>query len=299
MASPANPEVVDQIIRVRVADVRLGDRLRPVDPTWAEALGRIMLGDRQRTPIEVCRMPGKTGFLLVAGGHRLTGAQLVGMEFLEARIVSADALERKEAEVSENIWRKGLDPIDRAAFVAELVQIRKIRAGLTPDQDGRSVSAQARWSETLKADADDASATIALAYGWADGVADTLGFSRRTIYNDLELHRGLKPDVAEQIRATGIATNAGQLRALAKLEEREQRHVAAMIAGGEAKSVSEAQGLRSQKPQPSPEAKLLSAFLGSYSRMGTRERRLALADLKKLGLPSGITLTLKGDADDQ
>lgn len=282
MAATAIADVVGEIVRVRVADVQMGERLRPVDPVWAEALGRIMLGDRQRTPIEICRLPGRADFLLVAGGHRLSGAQIVGMEFIEARIVSADALDRREGEVSENIWKKGLDPIDRAAFVAELIQIRKIRAGLSADQDGRVVSAKTRWSEALKADADDASVTMTLAYGWADGVGEKIGLSRKTIYRDLELHRGLKPDVAAQIRDTGVGANATQLRALAKLEESEQRAIAAMIAGGDAKSVAEAQAMRDQKPRAAdrdPQDVHFERMMALWSRMGAKTKRLAFVEI--------------------
>jgi ParB family chromosome partitioning protein len=277
----AGPTTVD-VVGVRVADIRIGERLRPIDPVWAEALGRIMLTEGQKTPIEICRMPGKTGFLLVAGGHRRDGAELVGMEFLEARIVSAEAMERRQREVSENIWRKDLGPIDRAAFVAEMVDLRRIAAGLDPAQSGQAIAAQARWSETIGTEADDAIATIAIAYGWTTDVAEALGFSRRTIYNDLELHRGLKPDVADQIRTTGIATNAAQLRALAKLEETEQRQVAAMIVGGDAKSVTEAVAMRDQKPRKAdadPQDVHYQRLIALWSRMDPKHKRLAFAEV--------------------
>lgn len=286
-------DIVGEILLVSVAEIALGDRLRPVDPVWAEALGRVMLAEGQTTPIEVCRLPGKTGFLLVAGGHRLTGAAMVGIERLEARVVSANALERRQREISENIWRKGLDPIDRAAFVTELVQLRKIAAGLDPSENGQAVAAQARWSDRISAEADDAIATIAIAYGWTSEVADALGFSRRTIYNDLELHRGLRPDVAAQIRETPIAANATQLRALAKLEEAEQRAIAAMISGGEAKSVAEAQAMRDQRPNKAdrdPQDVHFERLAALWSRMGAKTKRRVFTEIlaKDRTLPADL-----------
>ena len=280
--SVASPEIIAQIVRVRIADVRLGERLRPVDPVWAQALGQVMAVEGQKTPIEICRLPGKPGFLLVAGGHRLSGAALVGMETLDARVVSADAIERRQRELSENIWRKGLDPIDRAAFVAELIELRKVAAGIDPNKDGRVVSAQARWSETLKADADDASVTMTLAFGWADGVADNLGFSRKTIYRDLELHRGLRPDVAAQLRGHPLATNATQLRALAGLHEDEQRALAALIVDGAAKSVADAKAIRDQHvviTDRDPQDVFFSRQMALWGRLSAKSKALAFSEI--------------------
>lgn len=47
--------VSDDVGFVRVDQIEMGDRLRPVDESWAMALGQIMVRDGQRTPIEVCR----------------------------------------------------------------------------------------------------------------------------------------------------------------------------------------------------------------------------------------------------
>jgi len=292
--------VAGEVLDIPLALIEIKDRQRPVDPVWAAALGKIMTAEgglnRNRTPIEVCRLPGRSDFLLVTGGHRTEGARLEGWSTVRGIVVSADALDRRRAEISENLWRANLDPIDRASAIAELVHIQKVAAGVNPVADGRSVSAQARWSESLKVDADDASATIALAYGWADEVADQIGLSRRSIYNDLELHRGLRPDVVEQLRGLPVAKNAGQLRALAKLPEADQRAVASMIVQGDAKGVTEAVAMRDQKPKPDAQKKVMSAFIGSYSRMGTRERRLALAELARIGLPKGVKIDFGGDA---
>lgn len=294
--------VSGEVLDIPLDLVEVKDRIRPVDMAWASALGRVMTAEGGRnqnlTPIWVCRLPGQAKFRLVAGGHRLEGAHLEGWDTVRAIVTSADALLRRRAEISENLWGPELSPIDRAAFVAELVHLQKVAAGLDPTKDGRSASAKARWSETLKADAEDASATIAHAYGWADEVGEQVRLSRRSIYNDLELHRGLLPAVVEQIRSLPVAKNAGQLRTMAKLPEAEQRTITAMLVERTAKDVTTAQAMLNQKPKPDAQKKAMSAFLGSYSRMGARERRLALQELAKLGLPTGVKLTFgKDDAD--
>jgi hypothetical protein len=287
------PSVVGEIIAVPVIDIDVGKRLRPVDPVWATALGQVMAAEGQKTPIEVCRLPGKRGYTLVAGAHRLEGGRLQHWDTIEARVVGADALERRAREVSENLWRKGLGPIDRAAFVAEFYELQRARAGLSASDDGRKASAAAaRDARSLKRDAGDWSLTMRLQFGWADGVAEQVGLSRQTIYRDLELHRGLLPDVVALLRRHPLGAKGGQLRARARMSPDDQRAAAAMIVAGDARGATDALASLRQKPRPSPETKAWSAFFGGWSRMSAAMRRDALRELSQRGLPKGCRLTL-------
>ncbi len=287
--------VVGEIVAIPLSEIRVRDRLRPIDPVWAAALGRIMDVEKQRTPIEVCRLPGKKDFLLVAGGHRLEGARLNGWDAVQAVIVDASALVRRSREVSENLFRRDLSPIDRAAFIAELICLAKTRAGVETGADGRSVSAAARWSKALKSDAVDANLTMRLAYGWADGVAEQIGLSRQTIYRDLALHSRLAADLAEQLRGHPIAGNGAQLAALIKLSPDDQRQAVDLIIQGHAKTVAQAVKVLRQPPRefdPAEKAYLknLSAFVGAFGRMSNADRKLALGELGNL-LPKGIVIS--------
>lgn len=296
--SPLNgAEVVGQILLIPTRDIDQGERLRDIDPVWAEALGHVMQRERQRTPIEVCRLPGQTRWTLVAGGHRHAGALQVGIEYLRAEVVSANRDDRRMREVSENLWHKGLGPIDRAAFIAEAVAIHKRRAGIDPTADGRVASANARWQKAVSAEAADATETISVAYGWSDQIGEQLGFTGRTIRNDLMLFRRLAPSVVARLKAERhpLATNATQLRALAKLDrELQAQAVDALLRDDDpARSVGEAikavEGRRA--PPADPETKRLSAFIGSFQRMTLAEKRGALLHLIENGLiPHGFVL---------
>ena len=293
----AEPDVVGQIILLRPDEIDASDRLRPIDPVWAEALAGVMQAEGQRTPIEVCRLPGQTTYKLVTGGHRHAAAQMKGL-YLRAEVVTNDATERRLREISENLHRRDLAPIDRASFIAELVAVHKARAGLDASQDGRAASANARWQQAVDAEADDTNATIALAYGWADQVADNLGYSRRTIYNDLLLVRRIPASIIDALRRADhpVLRNAGQLRALAKLDDSAQRkviglliHADMQIAGAPFASVSAAVAAMSDCQAPAPDAKRLSAFIGSFGRMGLAEKKGALDHLAGM-LPAGFDL---------
>ncbi|WP_420894895.1 ParB N-terminal domain-containing protein [Sphingomonas paucimobilis] len=150
MTAPLHEEALASFILIRTDEIDAVDRLRPVDAIWAEALGQVMARDGQDTPIQVCRLPGKNRWTLVAGAHRLEGAKTAAIEYLKAEVVSADRDDRRLREVRENLWRSDLTPVDRAAFIAEAVAIHKRRAGIDPTADGRIGSITARWQKPLK-----------------------------------------------------------------------------------------------------------------------------------------------------
>lgn len=294
-----SPEIAGEIILLHPDQIDASDRLRPIDPIWAAALGRVMKAEGQRTPIEVCRLPGRSGYKLVTGGHRHAGAVAEGLQ-LRAEVVSSDAADRRLREVSENLWRRELSPIDRAAFIAELVTLHKVRAGIDPSKDGRAASANARWQKELKDEAEDTNATIALAYGWTETVADQVGLSKRSVEYDLLLHRRIPAGLIERLRAaeSPVLRNATQLRALAKLSESEQHEVATLLIDGTAKSVGEAIGTLHQRPQADAETKRLSTFIGTFGRMGLAEKKGAISALRP-HLPKGVSVGEAQDQDEQ
>lgn len=278
--SALHQEPLADFILVRTDEVDQGERIRPVDHAWAEVLGQMMVRDGQDTPITVCRLPGRSRWLLVAGGHRLAGALSAGIEHLRAEIVSADRDDRKLREVRENVMRSELAPIDRAAHIAEAVAILKRRAGLEPHVDGRAASAAARWQKALKDEADDANDTMSFAYGWSEDVADQIGLNKRTIERDLMLYRRLAPSLVERLRAARhpILTNGTQLRTLAKLDERDQSKVVSLLTQpgaslnyGKPKTVADAiahpLGPKPAEPKPAPGDKRYNTILGTLQRM--------------------------------
>ena len=136
---------VDQIVSIPTDQIDFGERQRPIDEVWANALGLLMLKDGQRTPIDVCRLPGSKRWALAGGGgHRLRGGQVHEISHMRAVIHSPDRLGRLEREASENLHRGDLNPIDRAAHIAQLVHVKKLRAGIDPETSGRSIAAWSR-----------------------------------------------------------------------------------------------------------------------------------------------------------
>lgn len=292
-------DTLSDFVLVRTDQIDRGERLREVDEAWAEGLARVLLREQQRTPIEVCRLPGSTRWTLVTGAHRHRAAEIAGIVHLKAEIVSSGRDDRKMREVSENLWRRDLDPIDRAAFVAEAVAIHKRRAGIVANaaRERHVPNLEIVSRSALNAEADDLLETISSTYGWSDEVGEQLGFTGRTIRNDLFLYRRLAPSLVARLRDARhpAARNASQLRALAKLDLSAQSDVVDVLLGGNGwepvKTVAEA--IRRSQPASAPvrdDNKLLSRFLTTFSKMTLAERKGALAHLRDL-LPAGVTLS--------
>ncbi|MEE8612240.1 MAG: hypothetical protein V3V60_15790 [Sphingomonas aquatilis] len=294
-------EVLAAFVLIRTDEIDVpDDRLRAIDPVWGAAVGKMMKRDGQDTPIKVCRLPGRSRWTLVAGAHRHYGATVEEIVYLKAEVVTAEKDERRLHEVRENLFRADLSPIDRAAFIAEMVAIHKRRAGIDPEADGRVASITARWQKAIKDEAHDTTATIAVVYGFTEQVANDLGFSTRTIENDLMLYRRLAPSIVERLREAQhpALKNATQLRALAKLEPGVQGDVLQALVGDggwePCASVSEALKRTqptSVAPTRAPETKRLSTVIDTISRMSERER-LALFQSSMLRdlLPAGLSI---------
>lgn len=294
-------EALPDFVLIRTDQIDAGDRLRDIDPVWATALGQVMRREGQRTPIEVCRLPATNRWRLVTGGHRVAGAQSADIVYLRAEIVSADKIDRRMREVSENLWRRDLDPIDRAAFIAELVNLKRVQAGLA-EAGRRDASVRNNLRQQVDAEATDMLETISNVYGFTEEVGAQLGLTGRTIRNDLLLYRGLAPSALDKLKAAGHPSvrNATQLRALAKLDRRQQERVIELLTVPGAvlnyavpttiaDAIAHPLGPKPAKPSD-PEAKRLSAFIGAFQRMALAEKKGALAALEGM-LPAGTTLT--------
>lgn len=289
--------ILGQLQMLPVERIDSSNRLREVDSIVAEAIAASIAKDGLLNPIDVCRLPGNTNYLLVAGGHRLEAFRLLGLTDIPAFVRSYDALDRKAREIAENVFKAGLTPIDRANFVAEFYAIEKARAGIPVDGDGRAFSAGVRWQKTLKKEGSNATAMIAGAYKLQAHVAERLGLSERTIRNDLLLYKRISPEIVDQARKSKIGDNAAALRQLAALEPLEQKRAVAMLAKDTPyKTLGQVMAIIQKKAAPDPEKKRLSTFIGTFSRMGRAEKFGALMELASL-VPNGAAIVLPGNVN--
>lgn len=289
---------------IDVENIGLGERLRPVDELWADIIGRAMLVEGQATPIVVCRLPGDEKFTLVAGAHRLVGARMHGIPQLKAELINSMSQARAQIEVSENLWRQELSPIDRAVFIAKQVELVKLKIGVDPTKDGRAASAKARGKDEkpetgYRAEATDQTTRLSFAYGWSDEVAADLGIDKRTVERNVRIYRMLPPSLIETLRAVRhpVLRSQAELLKLTKAMQHSQKMAFAVVdalLGDATLSVGAARKKveGADKAPPDPSEKHINAFTGSYTRLSVTQRQSAfhllvceiksIAELKKM-----------------
>ncbi|MGE4321751.1 MAG: hypothetical protein AB7E60_01825 [Sphingobium sp.] len=231
------------VLQLSPDDIAIGERLGAFWPDKAAAIGRLMAEDGQNEPIKVRRNGPNAAkpWTLVAGLHRLEGARLERLAFVDAIAVAGDDATLRKIEASENVERGSRGPLERASFVRAIAdaaekRIKDLHGDLTPEQ----VAIRARW-DRMKAkapgverddDLNDAEAQytadiLSGVYGWQESVAETLGMTSRSVRRDLALYRALIAPFPALWRELAthpvIGENASALREIAAVKDVEAR----------------------------------------------------------------------------
>lgn len=281
---------VQQMIAIADIEVDEDNRLRRIDPSFAQAIAASMRIDGQLQPIDVCRMINQKGgkpYRLVFGGHRIAGATINGDTHIRAVVRSANALERKSREIAENFFKASLSPLDEARFIAELIANEKARLGIAPDEDGRSLNADVRSKKAKQKQLDDDLCIVHKSLGLQETVAARLGLTQATVSRHLTVN-GLERSIVDRVRGLAIADNASALRKLAGLDHDKQVEAVTLMEAGQPANVAFAKAVG--KTEKTPDKKRLRAFLDAFGRMGGKEQ---VAALQLLMLPDGVKLVFE------
>jgi len=282
-------QVVAQVVRVQIDRIEVPEkRIRPVEEAWAQALAGMLSRDGQITPIEVLQLPGKTTLRLVAGAHRIAAARILGWTEINAIKISNDSITARTHEIHENLARRELGPIDFAASIAGLYTLLKEADGFAEDE---SVF-RAAGAKRAKEERDEASAQFAQAFGWAETIAENVGFGRRKIYQALSLHRKLQPILAAAVRGTPVERNAAALADLADLQPVQQLKIAEALQAGQPLDGA-LQAIVGKKRVLTNAEKGQSALWSSLSRMSAKQQGVALGEFVKIAENHGWRITFE------
>lgn len=213
-----------------IIDIQVVDRLRMVDERQAQGLAEIIKATGLKHPIEIVRIGNE--HRLVSGAHRLAAAKILGWSDIPARVVEPETdkpeLEIRMSEIAENIGRRDLSPLDRAAHVAELKHIFLRLNGETRGGDRKSEKSKRQqlpfWS-------------------LSDDLATKMQLSERTVRADVALFDGLSPATRKRIALLPIASNRAQLVQLAKHEPAIQKAVLDLLLAEKPKAANVNQAL--------------------------------------------------------
>jgi ParB family transcriptional regulator, chromosome partitioning protein len=208
-------------VKIKIADVVVGDRKRPLGDVGALAGSIKEIG--LQNPIILTESN-----VLVSGRHRLAACESLGWTEIPARVVKLDALRVELAEIDENLIRNELTVLERSDHLARRDEICKaLGAVSTHGGDRRSEEASKGNNFHLKS--------------FAESAAEELGVTARSVRHELQIARAIPDEVKEAIRDTPIADSKTDLLALARLKEpARQREVAEKLTSGAAKNVPQA-----------------------------------------------------------
>lgn len=211
-----------EFIRASISEIHFGERLRPIDPAYVEALAASMSERGQISPIMIRRTPaqnkGATPYTLVAGGYRTTAATLLGWDEIDAIIVKADALEAQLLEISENLFRNELNPLDRAIFVMKFRELWEDKHGKINPKGGRPEKQGTECPVVFSGGRE-----------LSKQVQERLGFGETTYKKVNRIGQNLHPTLRQAVRGTDAENDQSKLLKLAKLPADDQLKVAAAL----------------------------------------------------------------------
>ncbi|SMF82844.1 chromosome partitioning protein, ParB family [Tistlia consotensis] len=265
-----------------IAQIRIPERLREVDPDYVDGLKTSIALQGITTPLTVrpardATAGGKWGkaipgtWDLVAGAHRLQAARELGLAGVPALIIDpASPDEARLAEIDENLVRHELSPLDRASFLAER---KAIHERLFPETRQHAAGGHAK--------AGSASDTMS----FAESTAARLNISRKTIERAVRIAACIPPELRRRIARDRLIHTQAELLALADLEPSLRPMVVDLLADGTAKTVRAAVERISGRALPSTDAATvqLRRLKDRWVRASLRVRRQFIQELHAHG----------------
>ncbi|MFB2553375.1 ParB N-terminal domain-containing protein [Ensifer soli] len=242
---------------IPLTSIHLGERARPVDEEHAQAIAASMAERGLINPITVRGTPaangGKTPYTLVAGGHRLRGAEINAWAEIDAIVVSADAVEAQLMEISENLYRNELTALDRAVFV-------KTFRDLWEEKNGKIKRGGDR-----KSNRNDCGLIFSNGRELSERVKDRFGIGQRSYEYASKIGKQLHAGLRSALRGTPWENDQKQLLKLASMSPTEQAGIAAALKyEPDLKAVLAMN--KPEKPKPSPDQAAFAALLKAWEK---------------------------------
>lgn len=266
---PPRPETAVRRFMLPLDAIDVSARLRPVDPDYVQALAASMSEGGQINPIRVRpTADGGNRVQLVAGAHRLEAARLLGWSEIEATQRNLTDAEARIEEIDENVFRQELNALDLAVSLAE----RKL---LYEEARPEAAHGKAKKPKTEKGKV----ANFATFQSFAKDAARKTGLGERSIRDYVALVRALGPATIAALRATPLADNAAQLKAVAAAKPEERDAIVAALSDGRASNVARAREAAGFIKRPDPERAALDAFMAAMARLDLKQLKARLSIL--------------------
>lgn len=190
-------------------------------------------------PITVCGRG--EGYRLVAGLHRLSAANKLGWDMIEANVVDfEDELVEELAMIDENLCRSDLSALEKAKAFEER---KRIYEQLFPEAT-EAAKKSSKESNTELTAAESAAVTKGLTPTFVADTAAKTGMSERVVRKLVQIGRDIQSPAAEIIQGTALEDRKTDLLEIAKEQDPEiQKKIAEKIISGEAKNAKQAKDI--------------------------------------------------------
>lgn len=255
--------------RVRIADIVIGSRLRPVSVAGVESLiASISETGVMKDAIHLRKK--KDGSLhLLAGAHRTEAARRLGWDEIEAKIwtdVTDDWA--RLIEIDDNLAGAEMNALDTAVFLATRKTVYERLHPETRQGVAGGLARQGLASDIVS---------------FAETTAEKFGISTRHVQRMVTAGSRLGPDEVASLRAAPRQVSLKDLTEIAKISQPTDRYdVVRLLSEGGAKSAAEAmRSLRSglQPIVKDPVDEEFKALLNAWSRARLAARRRFVEDV--------------------
>lgn len=256
---------------VPVADIAVGKRLRPVNRDVAAAYAESYRAGAAVPPILIRPIPDIPGFPheLVAGGHRLAGAILAGVEALTCEVRGMTDDEAQLAEAEENLVRRELSFLDRAVSLSahktayERLHPQTANGKWSREAKFKKKQDDLRWQSLPPSERPPEETSFKT---FSEASAEALGLSPRTIRDAITLLSRIDREAVELLQPHPVADSRLEIELLASLDQADQLHIARLIASGRARSVRDARLFGAFETKPSVTATAAEKGLSTFQQ---------------------------------
>lgn len=253
-------EIIQSIAELRVDQIVVRDRLRPVSEAGVAALtASISEMGVMKDPIHVRKVKHRGGeFLLMAGAHRLTAARELGWETVKVTCWTCTDDFARLMEIDDNLAGAEMNALDTAVFLAER---KRLYEKMYPETKAEAFKGN-RHTGSLASDI----------VSFASSTAEKFGMSRRQVERIIASGSRLGPDEVRRLRSAPRPVTLKDLQDISKISETGERyHVVDCLALGRTKNASGARKLwkaeQGEGPEPlSPADRALARLLDAWDR---------------------------------
>lgn len=256
-------DLMPAIAELEIAQIAVGQRLRPVDQAGVDALLIVIRDHGFTVPVVVRRK--KTGFVLIDGAHRLQAMSQLGASSIPVRAYTCTDTEARAMEAAQNLAGVSLTPLDDAIFLAAY---QASYLELHPETARGMAGALAKhgFATDLKS--------------FADVIADKRAMSVRHVQKLAAAGRKITREEADQLRLSPVKVTLDSVLAIGKLPDGDERtSVIRKLSLGAAKSVGAARAAyrteigATTPPMLGEKDAKLQALITAWGRAGAKMQR--------------------------